>query len=219
MMHDDPEDLSGYQAYNVLTPNVAYLRFLHASPNAPAVDVFLNERLVARNFTYADFTHYLPALPGRYRVRLFPAGRRRDPLIDRVLTLAPQSIATAAVIGMPQALSLQIQPEPKLPFLPGRLYLRFAHLSPNAPAVDLTLADGTVLFRNVTYPATTDYRVLLPGTYTLQLRLAGTDQVVLRVPNARLRPGRFYTVDAVGLVGERPPLQVLIPLDGNTYLR
>ena len=57
-----------------------------------------------------------------------------------------------------------------------------------------------------------------PSTYRLQARIAGTDQVILDVPNINLTANRYYTVYAVGLPVGQPPLQVLIPLDGQSYL-
>jgi len=108
--------------------------------------------------------------------------------------------------------------DPILPVMPGSVQIRFAHLSPNAPNVDITLPDGTVLFGNVGYKEVTDYLLVYPGTYILQARPAGTYDVVLYIPNITLLPDRFYTVYAVGLAGEIPPLQVLIPLDGNSYI-
>jgi hypothetical protein len=96
--------------------------------------------------------------------------------------------------------------------------LRFAHLASAAPALDL-VTDGTTLFSDVGYQDVTEYVPVNPATYTLRLRSAGTGGVVLTAPNATLTSGRFYTVYAVGMPGSgAPPLQVLIPLDGNSYL-
>ncbi|KAB2951036.1 DUF4397 domain-containing protein [Heliorestis acidaminivorans] len=194
------------------------MRILHASPDAPGVDIYANGVRIARNLRYQGFTQYLPAPPGRYRIRVFPTGRTINPVIDTVLTLLPESVTTEAIIGT--LADIQIQPfrELRQPMRAGRLYLRFAHLSPDAPSVDLTLADGTRLFRGVDYTESTDYIELAPRTYNFQLRLAGTENVVLQVPNITLRPDRFYTIYAVGFADGRPGLQVLIPLDGISYL-
>ena len=94
-------------------------------------------------------------------------------------------------------------------------YIRFAHLSPNAPAVDIALPDGTVLFSDIQYQEYTDYINVAPGNYTLQVKLAGGDDVVLTVPNVKLLPGTIYTVFAVGLAGGTPPLDALIAVDGE----
>jgi hypothetical protein len=74
------------------------------------------------------------------------------------------------------------------------------HLSPDAPAVDITLTDGTVLFGEQAFRDYTDFAPLPAGTYDLQVRLAGTTTVVLELPNITLTDGTIYTVFARGFV-------------------
>lgn len=200
-------------------PGISYVRILHASPDAPPVDIYANGNLLARNLSYRNFTEYLRVPSGQYTINVFPAGQTQNPVISTVLNLAPQTIFTVAAIGRLANISLMPIQDPIMPIPAGKLYLRFVHLSPNAPIVDITLPDGTMLFRNVGYRNVTNYIPLNPGTYTIQARPAGTTQVALYVPNIRLRANRFYTIYAVGLAGANPPLQVLIPLDGSSYIR
>jgi len=96
--------------------------------------------------------------------------------------------------------------------------VRFIHFSPNAPAVDITLPNGTVLFRNVPYKAVTDYINVAAGTYTLQVRPTGTDIVVLTVPNVVLLPNDLKSIYAIGLVDDVPRLEAVILNDRTMML-
>ncbi|MBM7867534.1 DUF4397 domain-containing protein [Heliobacterium gestii] len=216
-MYDDPYQ-SPHDGFSASVDGRAYLRVLHAAPNAPPVDVYANDVLIIQRLPYARFTQYFPVLPGRYRIDVYPTGTRTRPVIGTVVDIPDRSIYTAAAVGLLPNLSLLPINDPRLPRRPDSVFIRFAHLSPNAPAVDITLPNGTVLFRNVSFRQVTGYIPVPPGVYTLQVRLTGTSQVVLTVPNARLLPNRFLTIYAVGLAGGRPPLQALIALDGNSYL-
>lgn len=71
------------------------------------------------------------------------------------------------------------------------------------------------MFTNVSYKEVEDYIPLRPGTYTLEVKPTGSEEIVLFVPNVKLTPDRFYTIYAIGLVENTPPLQVVIPFDGN----
>lgn len=51
--------------------------------------------------------------------------------------------------------------------------------------------------------------------YTLQVRVAGTSNVVLTVPNVNLDADNYYTVYAIGLVTGQPELQALLVVDGE----
>ncbi|MPM72935.1 hypothetical protein SDC9_119911 [bioreactor metagenome] len=127
------------------------------------------------------------------------------------------SSITVAAINKLANISLLPIMELYMPMYDKRIsYIKFAHLSPNAPAVDIALPDGTKLFTNIKYKQYTDYINAAPGNYTLLVKPTGTDQVALTVPNVNLLPGKIYTVYAVGLLGETPPLDAIISID-NEY--
>lgn len=198
---------------------MSYIRILHAVPNAPNVDIYANDMMIAKNLPYEKFTEYLEVPSGPYDIKVFPTGETNNYVLDADLTIPPNTISTIAAIGLLPDIDLYPILDPIQEIVPGKACVRFAHLSPNAPAVDITLPNGTIIFDNVEYREVTDYECISPGRIAIQARVAGTDQVVLNVPRIRLQPNRFYTIYAVGLVGETPPLQVLIPLDGNSYIK
>lgn len=200
-------------------PAVSYIRVLHASPDAPAVDVYANGGLIARNLSFKGFTPYLRVIPGNYNIRVFPTGKKANPVLDTFFRIPPQSIFTLVAGGRLENIGLFAVADPVTPIPDNKALIRFAHMSPNAPNVDITLPDGKVLFKNVAFRQVTKYIPVDAGNYTLQARPTETNQVALNVPNINLKPRHIYTVYAVGLVGETPPLQVLIPLDGSTYIK
>jgi len=57
----------------------------------------------------------------------------------------------------------------------GNGWVRFLHASPDAPAVDIAVADGgPVLFPNVTFQQFSEHAPVAAGTYDLEARIAGT---------------------------------------------
>ena len=199
--------------------NDSYIRVLHAVPNAPAVDVYANDELIAKKLPYKRFTQYMKVPAVEYTITIYPAGTKEEPVLETTIPIKSNSIYTLAAIGLlPQIDVLPVE-EPPMVITPGEVCVRAAHLSPDAPPVDVTLPDGSVLFEDVSYEEVTDYFCIEPGGLTLQLRLPGTDQVILTVPNIQLRPNRFYTFYVVGEAENMTPLQMLIPLDGNSYIK
>lgn len=208
-----------YKNYSRQPSSVSYIRALHASPNSPAVDIYFNDTKLVENLSYEEFTEYLSVAPGNYTIKVYPAGNTKNLVLSANLNIRPNSISTLAVTGILPNLNLLPIAEPKGPMIPGKLFLRFGNLSPNSPSLNLTLANGTVIFRNISYKNVTDYAALNPGIYHFQLRHSQTNKILLDAPNVRLRENRFYSIYAVGLLGEKPPLRILIPLDGNSYLK
>ncbi|AJA47574.1 hypothetical protein CPAST_c14990 [Clostridium pasteurianum DSM 525 = ATCC 6013] len=197
---------------------ISYVRALNASPNTPAVDIYLNDTKLVENLSYQEFTEYLSVTPGNYTVKIYPAGSTENLIFSENVTIPPTTISTTSIVGINPDISLVTAAEPKGPMIPGKLFLRFANLSPNSPNMNLTLANGTVLFRNVPFKGVTDYASLNPGIYHFQLRDASTNRVLLDAPNIRLRGNRFYSIYSVGILGGNPPQRILVPLDGNSYL-
>ncbi len=197
----------------------SYIRLLHAVPNAQAIDVYANNKKIASNLAYKQFTDYLAIVPGKYNLRVFPAGKTDKPIIQVDATVPEQSIYTIAAIGKAPTLELAAIPEQKQQIPEGATFLRFAHLSPDAPNVDVRLQDGTTLFKNIGYKEMAKYLQVNPGQYTFELYPTGTNERVLYVPNITLKKNKFYTIYAVGLLNsKKAPLQLLFPLDGISYL-
>jgi hypothetical protein len=196
----------------------SYLRILHASPKSPNVDVYINDMLKFKNLAYAHFTDYIEVITGNYNVKVYAAGTKTNPVLSKNIFVPPEKIFTIAAIGLLPNIDLLPVPETIIMNPTDKAYIKFAHLSPNTGPVDITLPDGKILFKNISYKSFTDYIEVPAGTYTLESRPTGTKTTVLYVPNIKLKSQRFYTVYAIGLLKGKPGLQALIPLDGSSYL-
>ena len=201
------------------TPNYSYIRVFHASPNSPPVDVYINDKIAVRNLPYRGFSVYLRTAPGSYNVKVFPAGQNVNPVVNTNLDVPSKAIITVAAIGTLPNISLLPIVEPTFPKNPSEAYIRFSQLSPNSPSLNLELTGAGNLFSNVAYTKTTDYTPINAGTHTFNITTAINNERVLHVPNVRLLPNKIYTLYTVGLLGKNPPLQVLIPLDGSSYIK
>jgi hypothetical protein len=197
----------------------SYIRFLNAVPDIMPVDIYANRSLVARGLPYKGFTEYMQVFPGIYDMTVFAAGTTGPVLLESVIEIPVRSINTVVLMGTPQALSIRPFFETVVQVPRGRLYLRFANLVPDGPEMDLALSNGTELFTNVSFGMVTNYLSVPAGTYIFYVKQSNTDTTLLYVPNIQLLEGRFYTIYTVGRMDGSVPLQVLIPLDGNSYIQ
>ena len=78
--------------------------------------------------------------------------------------------------------------------------LRVAHLSPDSPAVDVTVEGSGIRFDGVGYGDVTGYQALPSGTYTVDVRGAGADPASRPVltTTVSVQPGTAQTVAGVG---------------------
>lgn len=195
--------------------SMGYVRVIHTVPDAPNVDIYANDKLIINNLAYGDNTDYLSIPEGTYKISLYVAGTMNSAVLSNMLTINKNSILTVAAVGTLSDIGLLAIADANETRKPGKAMIRFLHLSPNAPAVDITLPNGTVIFSNVSFKHITPYIDVDPMNYTLQVRVAGTPNVVLTVPNVNLNADKYYTVYAIGLVGESPELDALLLLDGE----
>ena len=196
-------------SYRAMQMN-SFIRLFHASPNAPAVDVYANGNLIVADLTYKELSPYLPVAPGNYNITVYPSGEMTNPVINTPVSIAENTIFNVAVIGTLPDISLFPIQEPITAQYSGSACVRFIHLSPNAPSVDIKLSDGTTVFNNVAYKNATTYACIPGGTYTFKVSPTGTDNVVLTVPNVNVNPNNYYSIYAVGLVGKSPALEAIV---------
>lgn len=217
MQNNNTETINNIQNENM----ISYVRLLHAAPKAPTVDVYVNDNLLVRKFNYREFTDYVKLPSGTYNVKIYTTGDIADPLLETDLFVPPQNVITVAAIRDTNN-DLSLFPAVEKPLTnttTGKAKVRVAHLISNAPSVDIALPNGTILYKDVQFKDLENYIEVPIGRYTLEVRLAGTEIAILYIPNIRLRSDKYYTVYAIGLVGDEPSPQVLIPLDGISYLK
>ena len=193
--------------------NSSLVRVFHAAPQAPNVDVYVNDQMVFSNLAFGDFTRYVYLDEGEYNVSVYLAGQKDRPVINQMVDVSSQQIFTIAATGNLDNLGLLVIPD-KVSKSPSQNYssVRVIHLSPNAPGVDI-LVDGDTLFEDISYGEGTDYVDLNPGTYNVNVVL-NTDKSVVLPLKVTLNPDKIYTIY---IIGNPPTLQAVQVVDGNTY--
>ncbi|MEL6269505.1 MAG: DUF4397 domain-containing protein [Chloroflexota bacterium] len=83
-------------------------------------------------------------------------------------------------------------------------HIRVAHLSEDAPAVDVYINGEVSEFVGVEYPALSDFVTVPAGTYSVAVAPAGTslDDAVIGPVDITVDGGAWYTVAAIGLVAD-----------------
>lgn len=210
-------------ALPVAAADEARIRVLHASPDAPAVDIYVNDAVVDgwTNVHFGTISDYMTVPAAGYNVKVYATGDTTSPVIDADVTLDTGMSYTVAAIN-PVA---SIQPavfvdDPALDY--DSALVRVVHLSPDAPAVDV-VPDGAdpadAVVSNLEFTNATDYLALPAGSYDLEVRLAGETTVALQLDPLDVQAGRAYSVFAIGSAADPAlggnTLSALVALDGR----
>ena len=190
---------SGWKGREGEKGNRARTMYVHASPDAPAVDILVDSYKVARGLAFPSNTGYVPVRSGERRIRVNVAGTSTTVIDAQVPFAARRNYSIFAVNQVASIEPLVLEDDLTRP-APGKTHVRFIHLSPDAPAVDVAVQGGPVVFANKSFKEYTPFTPLPAGTYDLEVRVAGTNTVALSLPGVRFKEGRIYTVFAKGLL-------------------
>jgi len=179
--------------------DLAFVRVAHLSPDAPAVDVWVDGERVLENVPFRAFSAYLSMPAGSRQVQVTPAGASTPVVIDATLDVGSGTYYTVAATALLTSIAPTVLVDDPIADQNGAK-IRFIHAGPDAPAVDITLTDGTILFGNVSFSEAKGFITTAGGSYDLQVRLAGTDSVVLTFNDVLLENGTIYSVFASGLI-------------------
>lgn len=183
-----------------LTVATAKVLIVHASPDAPGVDLLVDGLVVNSSaLEFPDNTGYLGVPAGDRNVMVNASGTDLT-VIDATLNLdANNNYSVFAVDVLDNISPLVLMDDLSTP-TSGNAHVRFLHLSPDAPAVDITLKDGTIIFGNIGFKEYTQFTPIPAGTYDLQVRVAGTSTVALELTGVTVGDGSIYTVFAKGFL-------------------
>lgn len=185
------------------------VRILHAVPNAPNVDIYLNGSLIASNLAFGNISKYMQISPGEYEFQLYPTGTYDKPLLSQNIQLISNSNYTVSIVTLANNLFLFRLKDDNVPSSKSQSLLRFINLSSNAPLLSLALPNGVTLFNEAEYLETTGYYQLSPGIYNFEILLGSSQITTKYINNITLDGGKFYTIYIIGLFNDKPPLGYL----------
>lgn len=184
----------------------SFVRILHASPDAPAVDVLVENETLLTGLAFGESSGYVPLAPGTYNVTVAVADSPESVVFDGNVTVE-RGATTLAATGEAQPNSttgfeLTAFEDGTVEPGPDEAAVRIVHLSPDAPAVDVTTPNGTVLAENVSFREATGYVTVPAGNYTAQVRVANMSNngTVVAEANVSLAGGTAASGLAVGFV-------------------
>ena len=181
----------------------ANVRVIHASPDAPAVDIWVNGSVAIEGLEFGDATDWIALPAGSYDVAVAPAGAdAADAVIEATLDLEGGVNYNVAAVGFLADISATVFTTDTADLAEGQARVQVVHASPDAPAVDVAVAGGPVLVGDLSFPNASGSLDVDSGTYDLEVRPAGTEDVALDLPGVALDAGTVYDILAIGTLAD-----------------
>jgi hypothetical protein len=174
----------------------AQARFIHASPDAPAIDVIADGRAIVSNLAYPNVTQYVAVPAGGTCVAVVPTGATTALVPPALLSFESASKQTAVILGQAAgtpALAVAVFSDATAPPAADKGKIRFINASPDAGGVDV-LVDGTAAATNVAFAAASDFIEVAAGERKIVINETGTTTTVQPELTLTVGGGQVYTI-------------------------
>jgi hypothetical protein len=211
---DDDDDNTGPEGD-------ARVRVVHASPDAPDVDVLLDDAEVLSDVPYLATSDYLETTDGEHNLKVNAAGTTTT-VIDADVTLTDGADYTVIASGLVAQIEPIVLEDDNTAPASGSVRVRAIHGAPSAPSVDVyvtapgaDLATATPTLTGVDFGEFSDYLEVPAGDYQVRVTPAGTKIVAIDSGALTLSGGEVRTVIAVDAAGGGAPFDFLVLADLN----
>jgi hypothetical protein len=211
---DDDDDTTGPEGES-------RVRVVHASPDAPDVDVLLDDAEVLSDVPYLAASGYLETTDGDHNLKVNAAGTTTT-VIDADVTLTDATDYTVIASGLLAQIEPIVLEDDNTAPAAGSVRVRAMHGAPSAPAVDVyvtapgaDLATAAPTLAGVGFGDVSDYLEVPAGDYQVRVTPAGSKTVAIDSGALTLSSGQVRTVIAVDAAGGGAPFDFLVLADLN----
>jgi hypothetical protein len=215
----------------------ANLRILHASPDAAAIDVLIDDKKILSGFFFKDAIGYNQVEAGSRNIKINTTATTNGatttasvPLLNFSKELAEGRYYTVIAANTASAIEPLVIDEDSAEPPTGKLRLRVVHAAPAAPAVDIYVSaqadvnapledinTATPAISGAAFKSISSLLDLAPSTYVVRVTGANSKTVLFQTPTISLLAGANLTLVAVEQNNLTKSPISLISL-GRTYL-
>ena len=206
-------------------PTSGRVRVVHASPDAPAVDVLVDGVMILESLPFREYSEYLALPAGTHEIRVNVTGTGTT-----VLQAAPNveagkdytAIAVGFAGGRSPGLDLLLLEDDNVLPADGSVKLRVVHGAASAPAVDVyvttpfeSLTNKSALLSSVPFKLASGYASVPVSLYQARVAVAGTKTIAIDSHRLVTWNRMIRTVIAVDAKGGGGPFDFIILPDAN----
>lgn len=193
--------------------NSGKLRMGYFSSDAPAVDFYVDGQKAWSDIGYKTVSQYISVTAGNHTITVRTAGQPNSaPVAEGQQSIDANSFFTGIAAGKLNQQKVAFFPDSLSTPPAGKSMVRFVHLAPEVPGVDVRVVNGPTLFTNIAFLGGSQYATVDAGTYNLALYPTGASSPTLFTANGvEVPPGVVAT--AIGSGGVGVPVELVKVLD------
>lgn len=181
----------------------AYLSVANLSPTLGTYNIYVDgtKSNTSGAIAFGGVLAYNTLTAGSHTLH-FTTESSIDALVSKTISLDENGIYSAFLIDKGADMDVLLVKDEMTVSSTEKAFIRFINLSPDAPALDLSVVDGQTLVSNKAFKSSSNFQEIDPKTYSFKLKADGEGKAVLA--DQELTAGRYYTIISKGLmtVGE-----------------
>jgi hypothetical protein len=187
------------------------IRVVHAGPELGTVEVLFNSAKVLDQFAYGTNSDWLEVNPGAVRITIHTDTAGFDYVVFDAIAVVAADEDYELILATPVIVPFPVDRSP-LPEGHGRI--RVIQTSVQVPAADIAQQGGDVLIDHLEFGEISNWLEVPAGSFTLEVRVPDTGQVVATIPDVTVEAGTIYDIVVYGLPGSQDmPLTAVILTD------
>ena len=168
-----------------------YIRFLNAS-DCDGIDFYMFNTLEFADAKPGSFCEYRKTAHGTCTFKACKA-HSKEIVASTFADIKPDTLHIVCAVGSGDSLSLYAIEEKADSVDSKYAHLRICMLNSKTKPSDMT-ANGHNVICNISPMDVSEYVAFLPGTYTIELKKSGTDDVFVKTEKHHLDAGKRYSV-------------------------
>jgi len=200
------------------------VRVIHSAYNVPAVDVTVDGASTFTGLTYKSASTYSELTAGSRAVKIVAPTLSNSEVFSQSLIFQSGVNYTIFAAGpLSGGKIFPVLATDERTAVAGKAKIRFAHMSPDVPTVDVKTSTGVSLFASAATKTVTAYKEVDPMSVSLVVSSASGTTPLLEFEPVTLAAGEVYTAVALGTVDptDAYPVSVRLYIDkdpSNTFV-
>jgi len=194
----------------------ALVGFVNGAPDEEPVDIYVDGELIVESLAYGDVTEGYDLPSGSAKMIMSRAGEGiTEPILEKTTRWDAGAAYVVAAVNQPERanddgqLILRTWRLDQGNVEEGSGLVQLLHISPDTPSVDVAVENGDVLLADTGFGDLSASVEVQSGDYTLEMRPAGSEEVVQTVDDVPIQADKVCTVIGLGFIGDDGQLDVV----------
>jgi hypothetical protein len=186
---------------NIEATPYAYLSIANTSPTLGTYNIYLDgtKTNTSGAVAFGGVLAYGTVTAGDHTLKLTTESGT-DALLSKTVSLEADGAYSAFLVDKAENMDVLLVKDEMTVVSTEKAFIRFINLSPDAPALDLSVANGETLISSKAYKSASAFQAIDPKNYAFDIKDHTTGLIKGGLPDQAFTAGKYYTIISRGMM-------------------